>query len=151
MFTFPSIPTACQENPIKLGMGRICPVGYLNKRFFEKNPHCSLYTERSTQSLWNELSAKLETSTSIHALYLTVAVATPCGLVSSRNVENTNEQLNVEHRSCLSIPIDTRSYWLQIKQSVSTLQSTEREKYDPQTQVLILQSHLWKEAFQGSP
>lgn len=38
MFMFPSIPTAPQENPIKLGMGRRCPVGYLNKGFLEELP-----------------------------------------------------------------------------------------------------------------
>lgn len=109
---FPSIPTSRQENPIKLGMGRICPVGYLNKGFLEELPRFPL-RKHLPNGCRLEPSAKWETFMSM--LVSNRDWSSPVWLLGSSNVEDTNEQLHGKLKAH-DFPC---SYWLQIKQQVA--------------------------------
>lgn len=85
MFMFPSSPTAPQENPIKLGMGRRCPVGYLNKGFLEELPLFPLLNHL-LDGCRLELSAKWETS--MVMLVSNSGWSSPVWLLGSSNVED---------------------------------------------------------------
>lgn len=86
MFMFPSIPTAPQENPIKLGMGRSCPMGYLNKGFLEELPLFPLLNHL-LDGCRLELSAKWETS--MLMLVSNSDWSSPVWLLGSSNLEDT--------------------------------------------------------------